>query len=69
MIPALNDREDHFENLLRLREKFENGERIQIMPYHNFGSYKYEKLGRKYLCEEMVPPTEEKKKEGKEKFI
>ena len=69
IIPTLNDREEHFENLLRLREKFENCEKIQIMPYHNFGSYKYEKLGRKYLCEDIEPPTEEKIKEWKQKFI
>ena len=69
IIPTLNDREEHFENLLRLREKFENCERIQIMPYHDFGSYKYEKLGRKYFCEAIKPPTEEKLKEWKQNII
>ena len=69
IIPTLNDREEHFENLRRLREKFENCEKIQIMPYHNFGSYKYEKLARQYLCEEIAPPTEEKIKEWKRRSI
>ena len=69
IVPTLNDREEHFENILRLREKFKNCEKIQIMPYHNFGNYKYEKLARKYLCEEIAPPAEEKIKEWKQKFI
>ena len=69
IIPTLNDREEHFENLCRLREKFEGCEKIQIMPYHNIGSYKYEKLARKYLCEEIEPPTEEQIKEWKQKLI
>ena len=69
IIPTLNDREEHFENLSCLRKKFENCERIQIMPYHDFGSYKYEKLGRKYFCEAIKPPTEEKLKEWKQNII
>lgn len=69
IIPTLNDREEHFENLRRLRKKFENCEKIQIMPYHAFGEYKYEKLGRKYLCEEIVPPTEEIIKEWKQNIL
>lgn len=69
IIPTLNDREDHFENLKRLREKFENCEKIQIMPYHDFGSYKYQKLGRRYACEATTPPTEEKIKEWKQNII
>ena len=69
IIPMLNDREEHFENLKRLHEKFQHCEKIQIMPYHDFGRYKYEKLGRKYLCEEIAPPTEEKIKEWKQKIL
>ena len=69
IVPTLNDREEHFENLKRLRDKFENCEKIQIMPYHDFGSYKYEKLGRRYACEAIAPPTEEKIKKWKQNII
>jgi pyruvate formate lyase activating enzyme len=68
IIPTLNDREEHFENLSCLRKKFENCERIQIMPYHDFGSYKYEKLGRKYLCEDILRPKAEFCEEWKRKI-
>ena len=68
IIPTLNDREAHFENLKALRERFENCERIQIMPYHNFGQYKYEKLGREYFCEKIERPTDSLSEEWKRKI-
>ena len=69
IIPTLNDREEHFENLKRLHEKLEHCEKVQIMPYHDFGRYKYEKLGRAYFCEDILPPTEEKRQEWKQKIL
>jgi len=27
-------------------------EKIEVLPYHNMGAYKWEKLGQKYMLEE-----------------
>ncbi len=40
--------------------------RVDLLPYHTFGEVKYEKLGRKYGCEEYYTPSEEEKNYCKE---
>ena len=33
-------------------------QKLQIMPYHKLGVYKYNKLGRKYMCSQIDEPIE-----------
>ena len=57
IIPGLNDRAEHFAVGKELREKLRFCQGIDIMPYHKLGKYKYEKLGRNYLCSHIEEPT------------
>lgn len=57
IIPSLNDRAEHFAVGKELREKLRFCQGIDIMPYHKLGKYKYEKLGRNYLCSHIEEPT------------
>jgi pyruvate formate lyase activating enzyme len=59
IIPTLNDREPHFNALKALRESMEFCRGVQIMPYHRIGSYKYELLDKKYICNDIFEPTKE----------
>ena len=59
IIPTLNDRESHFKSLKTIRESMEFCQGIQIMPYHRIGSYKYELLDRKYICNDISEPSKE----------
>jgi pyruvate formate lyase activating enzyme len=59
IIPTLNDRESHFKALKTIRESMEFCQGIQIMPYHRTGAYKYELLGRRYMCNDISEPTKE----------
>jgi len=60
LIPGLNDSE---ENLLKTgnfaAELGENLLRIELLPYHTFGTGNYEQLGRDYKLKDIEPPTEE----------
>jgi len=60
LIPGLNDSE---ENLLSTAEfAFELGEnllRIELLPYHKFGTGTYEQLGREYKLKDIESPSEE----------
>ena len=59
IIPTLNDREAHFNALKAIRESMEFCRGVQIMPYHRVGSYKYELLDKKYICNDIFEPTKE----------
>jgi pyruvate formate lyase activating enzyme len=59
IIPTLNDREPHFNALKAIRESMESCRGVQIMPYHRVGSYKYELLDKKYICNDIFEPTKE----------
>ncbi|MBE6554472.1 MAG: glycyl-radical enzyme activating protein [Ruminococcaceae bacterium] len=59
MIPTLNDRASHFKVLKKIRESMESCQGIQVMPYHKIGSYKYELLSKKYICNDISEPTKE----------
>jgi len=60
LIPGYNDTE---ENLIKTAkfaaELGDNLLRIELLPYHKFGTGTYEQLGRKYELEGIEPPSEE----------
>ena len=45
IIPGLNDRMDHFENIARLANQLRNITAVHILPYHNLGTSKSQRLG------------------------
>lgn len=59
IIPTLNDRESHFKALKELCGSMEYCQGVQIMPYHKLGTYKYDMLNKKYICNEIPEPTKE----------
>ncbi len=58
IIPTINDNEKHFLDLKNLSKSLEFCKGVEIMPYHKLGAYKYELLGRKYLCDTINEPNE-----------
>lgn len=60
LIPGYNDSE---ENILKTAkfaaELGENLLRIELLPYHKFGTLTYKQLGRKYELKDVEPPSEE----------
>ncbi len=40
--------------------------RVELLPYHRYGAFKYDRLGRKYRLSEVEPPQEEEMKALKE---
>lgn len=60
LIPGITDKDEY---LLRLRDflaTLGNVERIDVLPYHTMGIYKYEKLGIPYPLQGIEPPTGER---------
>lgn len=48
IIPGINDTSEHFNSIAQLYFKYENIEKVEIMPYHNYGEKKYDLLGKEY---------------------
>ena len=59
IIPTLNDRESHFRALKELWESMQFCQGVEIMPYHEIGSYKYELLNKNYGCGNISAPSKE----------
>lgn len=59
IIPGFNDREEHFLKVKEITENLPFCQCVEIMPYHKLGEYKYQQLGREYLCGHVEPPPKE----------
>jgi pyruvate formate lyase activating enzyme len=68
IIPGINDREEHFLKVKTIAEKLQFCRGIQSMPYHKLGEYKYQQLGRDYLCQHITEPTKEQVREWENFF-
>lgn len=58
IIPNINDRRDHFGELMRLKNSLNNCVGIQIVPYHRLGTGKLDRFGidgENYLFEVPTP--------------
>ena len=68
IIPTLNDRWAHFDELRNLRDSMEYCYGLQIMPYHKIGAHKYGLLNREDLCRDIPAPSRDMIAEWKKYF-
>ena len=54
--PGLNSRKEHFAKVRELVSSFHSCQKVEIMPYHELGAYKYELLGKQYQCKSIQAP-------------
>ena len=57
LVPGYTDDETSLRALNSFLRTLENIERIEILPYHTMGIYKWQKLGIPYRLEGVEPPT------------
>lgn len=57
LIPGFNDSSEDFGAIVRFASSLNNLERVQIIPYHNFGISKYGNIGRQYSLTELETPS------------
>lgn len=61
IIAGYNDNPKEVCTVADIARQIRNLERIELLPYHNLGVSKYERLGKTYeLDREMPPPTQER---------
>lgn len=59
LVPTINDTEEDLTSLDAFIQTLHNVERVEILPYHTLGAYKWKELGYSYSLEGVLPPTKE----------
>ena len=60
LIPGITDKDEELNKLADFLKTLHNIQRIDILPYHTLGVYKYEQLGIDYPLKGVKPPTKER---------
>ena len=67
IVPGHNDSEDNILATARFAAELgENLKRIELLPYHKFGTQTYSRLGREYKLADVEPPSDGQMKRLKE---
>ena len=62
LVPERSDFDEDLHALRAFIDTLPNVEKIEVLPYHKLGVYKYEELGLDYPLEGIEPPTEDRVK-------
>ena len=59
LVPGINDSLEYLSRLDHFVSSLKNVERLEVLPYHTLGLFKWDKLGLGYSLSGVHPPTEE----------
>ena len=59
LIPGLTDDETDLKELSKYLSELNNVKKVEVLPYHMMGKYKWEQMGLEYPLETEIPPTTE----------
>lgn len=59
LVPGVTDDPDILEGIAGFAAGLGNVERVEVLPFHQMGRFKWEKLGLDYTLKETDPPTAE----------
>ena len=60
LVPKRSDYEEDLHALRRFLDTLDNVQRVEVLPYHTLGVFKWEKLGIPYPLEGISAPTKER---------
>ena len=66
LVPGITDDEEQLTSLRKFIDTLKMVERVEILPYHTLGVFKWKELGIPYQLEGVKPPTEKQVKRAKE---
>ena len=68
LVPQRSDNDEYLDRLRAFLDTLQNVERVEVLPYHTLGVYKWKELGLSYPLEGIDPPTKERIENAKEKL-
>ena len=66
LVPGLTDDEDGLRRTADFIRSLNTVQRVEVLPYHTLGLFKWQKLGIPYPLPDAVPPTAEQVKRAEE---
>ena len=65
LVPERSDKDEYLTRLAEFIHSLNNVEKVEILPYHTMGIYKWKELGLEYPLEGIEPPTKERMENAK----
>lgn len=59
LVPTISDFDEDLYRLAEFIQTLDNVEKVEVLPYHQLGVYKWENLGLEYKLKNVDPPTQE----------
>ncbi len=59
LVPNLTDDPQNIEGLAKFAAMLHNVDKVEVLPFHKMGEYKWEQLGYEYQLKDTQPPTPE----------
>ena len=66
LVPERSDKDEYLKELYKFIKTLDNVEKVEVLPYHTFGEYKWKELGYDYPLAGIEPPTKERIKNANE---
>ena len=66
LVPFRSDYDEYLIRLDAFIKTLNNVDKVEILPYHTMGKYKWEELGLKYPLEGIEPPTSDRVKNAQD---
>ena len=60
LVPERSDKDEYLKELYEFIKTLDNVEKVEVLPYHTFGEYKWKELGYDYPLAGIEPPTKER---------
>ena len=69
LVPGITDDDGQLHRLRAFIDTLKTVERVEILPYHTLGVFKWKELGFPYALEDVEPPTKEQVEHAREIII
>ena len=66
LVPGITDDEGQLTRLRAFIDTLDTVERVEVLPYHTLGVFKWKELGIPYKLEDVDPPSQESVARAKE---
>lgn len=68
VVPGITDKKENLEKLANYVSKLKNVEKVELLPFHQLGTHKWEEMNLEYPLKDVKEPTASEMKEARQIF-